>query len=291
MYLIVLLFLLFASVFSLQKQSLLYSEPIFSIGFRMFLAGFLLLIFCIFFINKKKFIVNFKHIYLFILLSLFGIYLTNVCEILGMVAMESSKACLIYSLSPFITALFSFFFLKESLNSRQLIGLVFGFLSIIPLSVVKTLFEKQSILIASLSLYEMYLLFAVLFSVIGWFLLKKIISLNYSILIINSYSMLLGGSFSLIHSYLLHKNLLIYNFKYFILYSIIICFISNFFCYNFFGFLLKKYSITLLTFTGLLTPIFSKTFGYFFLNESLSYYFFFSFLLIIIGLYFFYYKK
>lgn len=292
MYLIFFLYILFASVFTLQKQTLNYAEPFFLIGVRMILAGlFLLLIYLIINITEKKFMIKKKHIYIFFLYSFTGFYLTNVCEIWGMTVMDSSKACLIYNLSPFFTAFLSFIILKEKLNKKQLLGLSLGFLSMFTMNKIKSVQEQYLKVILFLSPYELSLLSAVILSVLGWVVLKKLINLGYPILIINSYSMFFGGFLSILHSYFFDccwNPIPIYCFKHFILYTLITCVTSNLICYNLFAYLLQKYTITLLTFFGLLTPIFSLIFGYIFLNENINYYFFVTLILIFLGLLIFY---
>lgn len=292
MHLILLLFFLFANVFVLQKKSLLYAEPFFLIGIRMVIAGFLLLLFCLFYFKKDIFLIKKKkHFLLYFLLSIFGIYLTNICEIWSMTVMDSSKVCLIYNLSPFVTALLSFLFLKEHLNLKKIFSLIIGFFSFIPLSLMKNTMEQAFNAWFFFSFYDISLICAVIFSVFGIIIFKQLSNLGYSVYIINGYSMFFGGCLILLHSLIFcfyNKLSLIYNFKYFFLFTFLLCILSNLICYNLFGFLLKKYSTTFLTFFGLLTPVYTMLLGYLFLQERLSIYFIYSLCLIFIGLYLFY---
>ena len=78
---VILLFALFASLFTFSKDTLNFAEPFFLIGSRMTFAGILLVCHQLF-ISKNK--VNFKakHVKPLALLSIFAIYLTNITEII-----------------------------------------------------------------------------------------------------------------------------------------------------------------------------------------------------------------
>ncbi|HIH2762251.1 MAG TPA: hypothetical protein ACYCC8_00935 [Candidatus Azoamicus sp.] len=79
--------------------------------------------------------------------------------------------------------------------------------------------------------------------------------------------MFFGGILILIHSYLLDESwntLLITEYKNFFYYTLLTSLISNIICYNLFGYLLKYFSTTFMTFTGLITPFFASFFGLFF---------------------------
>ncbi|QQG46675.1 MAG: DMT family transporter [Candidatus Azosocius agrarius] len=285
MYLIILLFALFASIFTMQKETLKYAEPLFLIGTRMIFSGILLILYEI--INKKLIRIKLKHISLFITLSLLNIYLTNMLEIWGMSYITSSKTCLIYSLSPFIAALFSFFLMKEKLSIKKKLGLIIGFIGLAPIIYTQNIEEINVGKIFLLTIPEISIIGAIICNILGWIILKKIIINNYSQIIANGYSMFFGGLLILIHSYI-HKEfwiiLPIYNFKTLIIYSILTSIISNIICYNLFGYLLKKYTVTFMSFAGLITPIFASIFGIIFHKEIITWHFYASNILFAIGL-------
>ena len=284
--LVILLFALFASIFSLQKISLSYADPFFLIGFRMTLAGLLLILY-----KHKIKKINIKHIKYFVLLSIFNIYLTNIFEIWGLNNMSSAKACMIYSLSPFMTAVIAFFILKEMLSKKKLAGLFFGFLGLVPMICLKTYEEYNVNMFFMFSFSELALILSVFFSVLGWIILKKIIHLGYSFVHANALSMFFGGMLILGHSFLFGETwspVPVSNIKYFLFYTIITCVISNMICYNLFGYLLKYFSTTFMTFSGLMTPFFASFFGWLFLNEVITWHFFVSLFLFTLGLIIFY---
>lgn len=238
--------------------------------------------------------INKVDIYLFIVLSLFNIYFTNVFEILGLTNMSSSKACLIYSLSPFLTAFIAPFFINEVINARKLFGIVIGFIGLIPMIYFKSLDELNVRNVWAFSISELFVLLAVFFSVIGWIVLKKIQIKGYSFFIANGISMFFGGIFILITSFLKHENwnpLPIYDTFNFLSFTFLTAIISNIICYNLFGYLLKYFSATFMTFSGLMTPFFAAFFGYFFLDEIITWHFFLSVFIFFIGLLFFYIEE
>ena len=122
--LVILLFALFASLFTLSKTALDFSEPFFLIGSRMAFAGLLLLTHQFIF-NRKAFKIKSQHIVPLVLLGLISIYVTNIAEIWGIQFMSSAKACLIYSLSPFIAAIVAFWMLKEASDQQEVVRLMY----------------------------------------------------------------------------------------------------------------------------------------------------------------------
>lgn len=282
--------MLFASIFSLQKLSLKYSYPFFLIGFRMAGAGLMLLIFD-FFKNFSFTKIRFQHFKFFLYLSVFNIYFNSIFEIWGLNNMSSAKACMIYSLSPFITAIIAFLILKEILTKKKILGMFIGFLGLVPMIFFKTYEEYNVGIFFVFSFSEIALILSVFFSVLGWVFLKKIVNLGYSFVFANGFSMFVGGVVILIHSFLfgeIWNPVPVLNFKYFFIYTLITCIISNIICYNLFGYLLKYFSTTFMTFSGLVTPFFASFFGWLFLNEIITWHFFLSISLFSFGLVIFY---
>ncbi|HIH2762250.1 MAG TPA: EamA family transporter [Candidatus Azoamicus sp.] len=149
-------------------------------GFRMTFAGLIMLLY----ISKKKIIkIKFSDIKFFIFLAIFNIYLNSIFEIWGLNNMSSSKACMIYSISPFLTAIIAFFFLHEKITKKKIIGLTIGLSGIIPTLNVKTIEELSLNNISFFSMSEISLILSVIFS-IRMDIIKK--NNNNRILIYNS---------------------------------------------------------------------------------------------------------
>ena len=294
MYLVVLLFAMFASLFTLQKVTLNYAEQFFQVGTRMTFAGILLLGF-VYLFDKQNFKFKLSHAKVLILFSLAAIYVTNICEIWGINNMVSSKACLLYSLSPFLAALVAYVVLKEKLSGKKIWGMLIGFFGLLPITYTQTSSELNSGTFFIFTAAELAIFSAVLCSSYGWILLKKIISeYKYSPVMANGIAMTIGGMLALIHSYLAGENwnpVPVSEYKPFILYSLSMCLISNIICYNLYGYLLKRFSATFIAFTGLVTPIFASLFGWLFLHETITWHFFASIAMFSIGLTLFYQEE
>lgn len=291
MFFVILLYALFASIFTLQKETLDYSGPFFLIGSRMLFAGIILLTY-LFITNRESLKINPKHLGAFILLALFAVYLTNICEIWSIKYMISSKVCLIYSLSPFIAAFVAFIVLGETLTKQKWLGMLIAFFGLIPIHFTQTSEEISLGQFTIFSLGELSMLCAVIFSVYGWILLKKIISqYKHSPLVANGISMTLGGALALIHSYFSGEPwqpIPVTEIQPFIINSLIMCLISNLICYNLYGFLLKRFTATFMAFAGLVTPFFVALYGYLFLQETITWHFFASMVMFSLGLVLFY---
>lgn len=291
--LVIILFALFASIFGLSKATLEYSEPFFLVGSRMAFAGVLLVIHQLV-VHKKSLQLNKTLIKNLFLLGFFNIYLTNILEIWGLKHIASSKACLIYSLSPFLSALFSFFIFSEILSKRKWMGLFIGLLGLCPL----ILQDIQSHAGGGFFVPhpgDIAMIVAVVCNVYGWIVLKRVVSeTDVSPLFANGVSMIIGGVLGLGHSYLAGeswKPVPIFDMEIFLRNSFLMCIISNIICYNLYGYLLQRYSATFMAFAGLVTPLFASFFGWLFLDELITWQFVFSFLLFSVGLYVFHQEE
>lgn len=294
--LVILLFALFASLFTLSKTALEFSEPFFLIGSRMTLAGVLLLSHQFFF-NRPNFKIKAEHILPLVMLGLVSIYITNIAEIWGIQYMSSAKACLIYSLSPFIAALFAYWMLHERLSWKKWLGLCVGFVGLTPILFTHTSSTELAKDLLFISWAEVALIVAVFASVYGWILLKKIINeYRFTPIMANGVSMLIGGTLALAHSYLSGENwqpIPVVDGKYaaFFECALWMTLVSNVICYNLYGFLLKRFSATFMALAGLITPLFASLFGWYFLNEVITWHFFASMILFSIGLALFYQEE
>lgn len=292
MHLVILLYVLFASLFTLQKDTLNYCEPFFLVGSRMAFAGTLLLSYMAIRHRGSLMKIKLAHWRGIALLAISNIYLTNIFEIWAIQHMVSSKACLIYSLSPFVAALVAFFVLRETLSRKKIMGMLVGFLGLLPILSMQSQTEISSGTFLLFTLAELSIVGAVFCSVYGWIMLKKIMQdYEYSPLVANGLSMILGGTFALAHSYFAGESwapLPVTSVQPYIVNTLVMCLISNIICYNLYGYLLKRFSATFMSFAGLVTPIFASLFGYIWLQEVISWHFLVSIALFSVGLIVFY---
>lgn len=284
--LVFLTFFIWSTSFTLGKTTLNFAPPLFLTGFRMFVAGVIILAFLALF-RRKDFKLSKKQILPLALLGLTSVYATNALEFWGLQFLTSAKACFIYSLSPFLSTIFSYFQFKEKITSKKIFGLVIGFVGFIPVLIHQSGGENLLGGFGIFSWAEIALVLATVFSVYGWVLLRKLGKDDgMSPAFANGASMLIGGIFAFIHSFFVDNwnPTPVTSFIPFLEGVMLMILISNLICYNLYGYLLKHFTATFLSFAGLMTPIFAAFFGWLILHESVSWSFFLATGIIFFGL-------
>lgn len=293
MILVVLLYSLFASVFIVQKTALDYTQPLFLVGSRMFAAGVILIAYqCLF--KREKVRLRASHIMRLLSLAFFNIFLTNILEVWGLKYLTTAKTCFLYSLSPYFAALLSYFLFKEKLSRKKWMGLVIGFIGFLPILISHSTAEDSFGSFFIFSLPELALIGAAFCSVYGWILLKQLVNENnYSPMLANGSSMLLGGLMALLASFYMENwnPIPVTSFQPFIECTVLLLVISNLGAYNFYGYLLKRFSATFLSFAGFITPLITALFGWYFLNETIAWPFYLSAVIVFSGLLLFYQEE
>lgn len=293
MYLVILLYALFASVFTISKTALEYAQPFFLVGSRMLLAGVLILGYQ-FLTNRSAFVFKKKDFWRIFRLSLFCIYLTNVFEFWGLKYLTSFKTCFIYSLSPFVSALLSYCIFSERMNWKKWSGLIIGFIGFFPILLSQTSIEETTGHLFFFSWAELAVMAAAVSAVYGWILLSQLVKENgYTPFMANGLSMCIGGLMALGHSFIVESwdPIPVTEFLPFFECTCLLILISNLICYNLYGFLLKRYSATFMSFAGFVTPFFTALFGWLLLGESVTWPFYVSAGIVFLGLLRFYQEE
>ena len=308
MILVIVMYLLFASTFTLGKAVLSYVSPFLFIAIRMVLGGSVLLGYYAL-VAKQRLSIKKADLSLFVRIIIFHIFCAYTLEYWALGYVTSAKACLLYNLSPFVTAIFYYFLCAERLTYRQICGLIIGFLGFIPILVAQTPLEKIAWHVGFLSCYEIALILSVISSAYGWMIVKDLSSKGYSLVLINGISMTGGGILAFILSLftegipvmknvpvalpnmvpivgLVGEQLIVL-----VGYSIALVLIANIIGYNLYGYLLSRYSATFLSFAGFMTPLFAALLGWIFLSEPVTWHFFATMILVVFGLYLFHEKK
>ncbi len=310
LWLIVILYLLFATTFTLAKATLLFLPPFLCIGIRMLLAGFLLLGYESYTAGIK---INKRSWPLLLQVILFHIYIAYVAEFWALQYTASAKTALIYNFSPFITAFMAFFLGYERLTAKKWLGLAFGLVALVPWLFSSTVTEDLVGHFSFVSFPELALLLAVASACYGWLLVFRLMKeYQYTPLTINGIAMLGGGFLALISSLYIEgaphiiggqqlgpwENMLasfIGNkgtvFLLSGVYLLALITIANVICYNLYAYLLKRYSATFLSFAGFMCPLFAAILGWLFFDEQLSGYFVATLILVMCGLYCFYQEE
>jgi drug/metabolite transporter (DMT)-like permease len=259
-----------ASTFTIAKIAVGYADPLFIIGVRMIVSAP-----CMFLIHKlqknNSFSISHHDIKYFILVGIFHIFVPFVGEFWALQYMSSAKTAITYSLTPFIAAILSYLLLKKKISSKQSLGLIIGLLGLLPLLVSgdEHAFSKELFFI---SVPEITLLIAVGSASYAWFLVSDLMNKGYGISLINGIAMLIGGFLSL-GLWALSANShspLRGDLSDFILWTSLLILVANIISYNFYGWLLKHISITLMSVIGFSCPIFASLYGLLLLNEQLG---------------------
>ncbi len=293
MWLVFILYALFASVFTVAKGALDYASPFFLVGSRMMIAGVLMLGYAAIRSSGSLRLSKDSAIRV-MLLGFFNIYLTNVLELWGLKYLTSFKTCFIYSLSPFLSALLSYAILKDVLSLRKWMGLLIGFLGLWPILANQSQHELTTGTLWGLSGAEIAVVAAVVCSVLGWILLRQLVhGSNCPPVVANGYSMLFGGVLAIIQSSIVETwdPLPISNYNIWLESTVFLIIVSNIICYNLYGSLLKKFSPTFMAFAGLSTPLFTALFGWIFHGEMIDIWFFVSLAIVFFGLLIFYFEE
>ena len=236
-----------------------------------------------------------KYFFPIFLYGFLSIYLTNALEFWSLQHLSAAKTCFLYSLSPFFAALFSYLHFGEKMNRRKTFGMLLGVLGVLlPIAFAQ---KEEGFSLGSCFLFswpEITMIIAVLASVYGWVLLRRLVkdSDSCSSPAVNGYGMLIGGLLALGNSFIsdswTHSPISAGTFPSIAQNVLILTLISNVICYNLYGWMLKRFTATFLSFAGLTSPIFASIHGWFFLSETPSSWIIFSTGIFILGFWFVY---
>lgn len=287
MILIIILYAFFASTFTISKAALSYTTPLFLVAVRFFLAGVILLGYSL--VRKKLQYIPKRDYFLFIQLALFTFYLSFTTDVTALQYISSANACLIYNLSPFITAFLAYIMHREVISIKQAGALLLGFFGYLPL--IQASAQQGEVL---QFWGELLMLCAVVSSCYGWLILKKlVVERSYNPVFVNGIGIFIASIITGIHAFLVEgvpsivfkggyqPSFLInaveaftrthyLDWGMFCLYTLLLVIIAHIICYVLYAYLLKTYSPTFMALAGSLTPLFAGFFGWFFLHEKIS---------------------
>lgn len=291
MILILLLYTLLGFSFTLGKITLFYASPFYVVGSRMMIGGIGLALYY-YFTKSTTYRLQMKDWPAFMQVTLFGIVIPYCLRAWGLNYLSSTKAAFIFTLMPFFTALFSYMFHQERLSYQKSIGLMIGFLGMMPTLFTGSIFETLAGSFGIFSWPEIAMLGAVASFGYNLIALKHLVTTRQCPApLANSITMLFGGFMALNLSFIVEPVWVFKEplaFAGFLALQIII---SNLICSNLQAALLKTYSSTFMAFAGFLTPLCASAFGWFFLNEEIKVQYLVSLLIVMIGLAMFYFDE
>lgn len=294
MWLIIILYAICASMFTISKSALSFSTPLFFMSFRMLGSGILLFGYLAyeFYRFRQKIAFSWADRLILVQVVLFHVYFAYVFDLWALKKITSIESAFIYNLSPFMAAFFSYLWFGEKMTLKKWLGLSLGFLSLVPVFVGEG-FDFS--LLFSNWIPKLVTLAAVSSSAYGWIVVRVLMQKGYSTIFVNAFSMFIGGFLALISSLSYEYNLWspfpVSEWGNFLWYTFLIIIVANIAFYNLYGYLLKFYTATLLSFAGFMCPFFAAIFGWFFLNEPIGLKLLISLFLVCIGLYIFYHEE
>lgn len=299
MILVLLMYASFAASFTVGKEALFYGPPFFLTALRFSLAGFLILAYWSGY-RKYEYRISKEDLGLYAQVIVFHVMAAYLLEFWALQYVSSIKACLLFNLSPIITAFLAWGILKDRITPKQWVGLLIGCAGFIPLLSTQEPVEQVGGWASAFSLPEFALVGAIVSSCYGWLVVKKLMARGYDSLFSNGIGMFFGGLLSFPVAFLVEG---VPTFKpayqsvftslvgatgagisIFLINMLLLILFSNLVGYTMYGHLLKRYSTTFLAFMGLTTPLFASVFGVVFLSESITFSFILSAIIVSIGL-------
>lgn len=288
---IIFLYMIFPLTFSSAKTAALYTPILFFIGLRLIISGLLLLLYL--YAQRQSLTIQKKDYADFFKIILTGIILTFIPEYTALASTTIAKTAFLFTLTPFFTFLLSYRYGLEGLSIKKIIGLCVGIIGIVPLILQTT---DLTSLTLGFSLPDVLILFSVINYAYSWVKVKKLLTYrSYSPLLINGWMQFIGGigvtAYSLYFDY--YKKLpctLVTNWPLVSVYLFYII-IVGLICYTLYGYLLKEYSATLVSFFVCTEPLFASLYGWLLFRETVTQFFFIATFIVTVGLYIFYQEE
>jgi drug/metabolite transporter (DMT)-like permease len=290
MILLIIMNVAYALLFPLSKVALNYSSPVFLTGFRMTLAGLIVLGYQYSF-RRTYFTLPINYFKPLLFAAFMSIYLTNVLDFWGFQYMTATKSCFLYNLYPFASAVLSWIYFNERLSLKKLLGLALGFAGALPMIFTSAHVSNIPKFSGFFLLPELAIIAAIIASPFGWIFVQKLLcEHNYDSVMANGITMFMGGIMAVVHSLLIEtwNPLPVTSMKGFLLSSLALMFLSNVIGNSLYVELLKKYSMTFLSFTAFSEPLLTAIFDWLFFGIKVPTAFYLSIMIVFIGLYLFY---
>ena len=283
---------LFGLSLPISKVLLTYAPPFFLSGIRMFIAGIILLTFNYMRptnATKANTTLKMAHLWLYAQIIFFGVYLKYILRYWSLNHMSSTKMGFLLNMSPFVAAFFSYLWSNEQLTKKQWIGMLIGFLGLMPVLLVKSKGEAFFGEFCYISWPELAVIAAVASHCYGMIIARTLIKQNnYSSSMTNGIRMFGGGILALLTAFCFEGFFPVTDVVPFAGWLALLLVLSNIVCHNMYLQLLRRYSVTFISFTDFLIPLFTAFYGWAFLHESITWHYVVSTPLVFAGLYLFY---
>ena len=280
------LYSMFAASFTIAKILLNYLPPIFLIAVRMTLAGLLLLTMQVI-VSKKMIKIPLRMLGWWSVFAMIHIFMPYTTEFVALQSISASCSALIYNLTPFFSAFFSYWYFGEKMTKQKWLGFVIGFSGIAWFVGFQPVF-----CVDAYSAYALVLV-SVFFGALGWIYVRRLVLQGYEPLMINGMAMLLAGLQSFAFAYVWEPgaHLPWGRMPEFLFWMGLIILLTNVIYYNLYANLLKRYTATLLSFMGCVVPLFTAFFDWLLLGTAVTHHFFIALVVAGYGVYLFYQEE
>lgn len=271
----------------MSKQLLSYTSPTVLTAIRMLSSGVLLFVINYF---RKTTSLNFSPRFWFyngqVIVAIFLKYqLRN----WSLAHMPASKMSFFLNITPFVVALFAYVAFKDKLTNKQWLGLVIGFVGMIPLIITSSFGEQSLGEFLYISWPELAIFGAACVEAYSMIMTRILIREHkQSVILSNGIRMLGAGILALIVIGTTDIPFEVSNIGQFAFWITALVLLSNIICHNYRLHLYKYYSVTFLAFTDFISPLFTAFYSWMFLNEKIGWHYALSTVIVIFGLYLFY---
>lgn len=287
---------LFASALSVNKLILFSLSTWFFVALRRLSAGIILFTYITITSKSERLKLRYisKDIFTILYISILTMFIPSLLKAYSFQNLVSSKAALLGSLDPFVTAFYAYILWHEKITKNQIMGMLIAFAGVVVLISSTSPAELSAGEWGIVSLPELAMIGSLLISRYGWILARDLLKTDrYTSSEFNSLLMIVSGLYALVGTYLLGICDFCTipptaQFAALFTYSVFFGEIAG---YTIYGNLLKKYNITLLSLSGLSIPLFVHLYGPILLGEPLSPLFFVALGLVWAGMYIFYRSK
>ncbi len=291
---LLIMYVIMAGVFTFGKQAVLNSSPFFLTAVRYIPAGLIFMAGTYFFARKKFYLSS--RLLPAIAGVTFFFFLMDSFRLIALRTIPSSHGALVNSLSPFIAALFANLVFKERFTLKKLIALCIGFFGVLPLILQNLLLTPVTLTCSPLTQLGGYatLLVSSLSAVVGSFFLKQLVDREkYPIFMSIGIPLFLGGVLALICSLVLEpwNPIPVTNMSVALPLIAVLLVTHNLIAQPLFGYLVKKYPVTLVTFATLITPLATAVLGRCLYGQEIGYVFIFSLITLLASFYLFYHEE
>jgi drug/metabolite transporter (DMT)-like permease len=296
MILIAVMHIFFATIFPIGRLSSVYVQPLFFTGLRMVCAGILFLGFQ--YVRGIKMhsdeMVSYGDFKLLSIIAILGIFWTNSLEVWALQFVPAAKAAFIYSLSPFWAAIISYLLFSEKFTLKKYIGMAIGVAGFLLLVSHNEPFEITHEAFGIFSYGELALISTSLATVIGWTAVRFLMRDSaYGATEVNGITMIWGGILSFVASLMVEtwNPVPMTEVKPALALMALSILCTNVVGYTLYAMLVKRYSVTLLSFASFIEPMASALLSWVFLGEAVTWHFYGASILVFVGLYIFYQEE